>query len=223
MILTVLLILIVGFVTGIKANTEEREEKKEESDNQFKINSKSNQNVKNKDVELLKFSEILDKIEQEYLEKENSKIQKTEIIEDDIVKKIVKISAQEIDMIEAVVQNEVNGLSKNHMKIITNVILNRVKSNNFPDSVYEVLHQSRQFPTINNYYTNKFPVTTEVKQAVEEVIYEDKDDISQGALYFYAPLITKEGLAGWFENNLTFLYEITEIINGKKYVHRFFK
>ena len=124
------------------------------------------------------------------------------------------VSAEEVEMMECVVQRETGG-SIEHRRIIAQVILNRVADSHFPDTVEGVLTAPRQFPTISNYYTKKRPPDETTKQAVREVLTGTCGFNSGGALYFYDPRYAAENLAKWFENDLEFVFEFES--------HRFFK
>ncbi len=120
---------------------------------------------------------------------------------------------EEIEMLCAVVEREVGGLSAESKKVVTSVILNRVASSKFPDSIYDVLHQPNQFKTIRNYYTNERPVQVSTRIAV---LYALKSgmDCADGALYFYAPaVIDSIDKSNWFESKLEFLFEV----DGQRY------
>ncbi len=134
-----------------------------------------------------------------------------------------KYTAQEIEMIQYVVQNEAGYMSKRHKQIITEVILNRVKSKKFPNTIKGVLCQKGQFTSWVNYLNKVKKPTTATKNAVVSALSGEVDGISKGALYFYAPTITRSlSTKSWFERQ-TFVMQITEVIYGVTYIHRFFK
>ncbi len=122
-------------------------------------------------------------------------------------------SDEDIEMLCAVVEREVGGLSTASKQAVTSVIINRVNSPLFPDTVYDVLHQPNQFKTIRNYYTNERPVQVSTRIAV---LYALKSglDCAGGSLYFYAPkVIDSVDKSNWFESNLEFTMEI----DGQRY------
>lgn len=123
-------------------------------------------------------------------------------------------SSQEVAMMEFVIEREAHGGSLAHKKIIANIIINRVISERFPNSVTDVLHAKNQFTTISNYYTAKVRPNADTINAVYQALY-DTSDYSQGALFFYAPKYASKKNANWFENKLTFVFA--------KEGHRFFK
>ena len=122
---------------------------------------------------------------------------------------------EEVTMMEYIIQQEVRGASLEHKRIIANVIVNRVHSSDFPDTIEGVLFQKGQFTSARNYYNKKYEPDADTKQAVWEVLNRKCEDLSQGALYFYAPRWTAEKTASWFENKLNYLFELEG--------HRFFR
>lgn len=120
---------------------------------------------------------------------------------------------EEIEMLCAVVEREVGGLSATSKKAVTSVIINRVNSPAFPNTVYDVLHQINQFKTIQNYYTNERPVQVSTRIAVTYTLKSGLD-CAEGALYFYAPaVIDSVDKTNWFESKLEFLFEV----DGQRY------
>lgn len=128
---------------------------------------------------------------------------------------IIPVSEEEFDMLCFVVEREVRGHSVEHKQIVTWVIVNRVRHQKFPSTVYDVLHRKNQFSTISNYYNPKYMPTEETVAAVRAVLDGTAEDISRGAVFFYAPARAKKSSADWFENDLQFLFELEG--------HRFFK
>ena len=113
---------------------------------------------------------------------------------------------KEIDMITAVVMQEVGYCSRDSMIAVTNVILNRVKDGRFGETIYDVLHAKNQFNSIKNYYNKQLPPTQSCKSAVIAAL--NGEDNSSGALYYYAPKYVKsESTIRWF-NSKQFLFEL---------------
>lgn len=125
-------------------------------------------------------------------------------------------------MLVCVVRAEVQGGSRGHKRLIAEVVLNRVESNLFPDTISGVLTQKGQFPSIFNYYRTRYEPDSDTLLAVKTALERGKDSTG-GALYFYAPRYTGENTAFWFEKELIFLFEREEGCFGQVYTHRFFK
>lgn len=119
---------------------------------------------------------------------------------------------EEFDMLCATVMAEVGYCSTYSQQLVTSVILNRVKSDKFPNTIKEVLTAKNQFTGIKNYYTNKISVTNELKQTVSNVLNSDIN-YANGSLYYYAPKYTNKKMSRWFENNLSFVTEY----DGQRY------
>ncbi|MCI8528013.1 MAG: cell wall hydrolase [Lachnospiraceae bacterium] len=80
------------------------------------------------------------------------------------------------------------------------VVLNRVWSDKFPDSIPEVIFQKRQFSPVGNGRFDRVEPNRECYEALE-LIQLNKWDESQGALYFES-----EGESSWHRDNLHFIF-----------------
>ena len=125
---------------------------------------------------------------------------------------LINYTQEELEMMEWVVEQETNGASIEHKRIVSYVIINRVKSDLFPDTIKEVLTAKNQFTAIDNYYYRYNEPEDITKQAVYEALNGECEDQSCGALYFYAPKWC--GYMSYFENK-PFVLEMEG--------HRFFK
>ena len=74
---------------------------------------------------------------------------------------------EEFTMLTKLVQAESNGGSIDHHIAIANVVLNRVKSQKFPNSIKEVISQKGQFSPYNKMTFNKIRPTKKVEKAVK--------------------------------------------------------
>lgn len=119
---------------------------------------------------------------------------------------VVPISRDEYQMLCYVVQGEAGGTSLEQLRAVVHVVINRVKSSKFPNTISGVLTAPNQFTTIKNYYRGVKPADSMTKQAIYEVLCNIVPDNSQGALYFY---YAGNGIKtdSWFETKLTFLYQ----------------
>ena len=81
------------------------------------------------------------------------------------------------------------------------VVLNRVWSGKFPDSIPEVIFQDGQFSPVSNGRFDRVEPDSECYEALE-LIQLNKWDESQGALYFES-----DGKSNWHRNNLHFLFQ----------------
>lgn len=105
---------------------------------------------------------------------------------------------EEVEMICSVVMRETGYGDRLSKALVTNVIKNRVLSSKFPNTVEEVLTATDQFPTIVNWYTKEWPVTADTRLAVCFALMSNQD-VSDGAVYFYATYLQDQSLVAWFE------------------------
>lgn len=62
----------------------------------------------------------------------------------------VNVSGSELDLLAALIQCEAGGESRTGKVAVGAVVLNRVNSGSFPDSIYDVVYQSGQFSPVTN-------------------------------------------------------------------------
>ncbi len=116
----------------------------------------------------------------------------------------VSCSDEEFEMLCYVLQNEVGNLSEGSKIAVANVILNRVKSPNFPNSIVGVLTSNNQFTAITNYYNRSNPPTQNTIDCARRAL--NGEDNSNGAIFYYAPKYCGGSTAAWFES-LSFCME----------------
>lgn len=121
-------------------------------------------------------------------------------------------SLDDVELLARLVNREIGGGSSIHKQMVAEVIMNRVRSPLFPNTVVGVITQSGQFDDVENYWTQRKPDQS-VYDAVRKAMAGS--NVAKGALYFYAPAWTSSANAEWFETKLTFITEIEG--------HRFFK
>lgn len=108
-----------------------------------------------------------------------------------------------------IVEAEASGEDEEGKLLVANVVLNRVKSSEFPNTVSEVVLQKSQGVTqfspvaSGRYYY--VTISQETIDAVERALMGE--DISQGALYFAARKKADSNRMKWFDKNLTFLFQ----------------
>ena len=86
---------------------------------------------------------------------------------------------------------------------MADVIINRVLSKEFPNSVKAVVYEPSQFQPVSNGAINSVKVTAETIECVDRAL--DGEDYSNGALYF----MNRRGsgsAAAWFDRRLTYLF-----------------
>lgn len=118
------------------------------------------------------------------------------------------LSEQDLEALLRIVEAEAGGEDEEGKLLVANVVLNRMESDKFPDTVSEVVFQRdngvTQFSPVNNgrYWTVE--ISEETVNAVERAL--EGEDISQGALYFAARKHADSERMKWFDDKLTFLF-----------------
>ena len=102
--------------------------------------------------------------------------------------------AYEVDLLNRLVEAEATGESYAGRVAVAEVVLNRVNSSIFPNSIEGVIYDAGQFSPITDGRIN-MTATQSSKDAVQEALAGS--NYTGGALYFYNPAVT--GYIGWFE------------------------
>ena len=104
-----------------------------------------------------------------------------------------------------IVEAEATNGDKQSKKNVAHVILNRVKSNKFPNTISGVVFQKHQFSPISDGRFYSVEIKESTKQAVIEA-YEE-GDTTGGALYFAnMSCVTNANTRRWF-NSMTCLFK----------------
>jgi len=111
------------------------------------------------------------------------------------------VTQAEFDSLCRITQAEAGGEDIKGRILVVNVVMNRVKSNRFPNTIKEVIFAPNQFePTRNGAY-KKAEVSDGTREAVRRAL--EGEDHSQGALFFRST----RGLEGsWHQTALTYLF-----------------
>ncbi len=125
----------------------------------------------------------------------------------------VPCSQEDYDILLRIVQAEAGICDSKGKILVANVILNRVRSSAFPDTIKEVVYQRSQFSPVSNGTINTCRVTSETVECVNRALAGE--DYSQGALYFMNRGASRSGAIRWFDGRLTYLFQ-----HGS---HEFFK
>lgn len=122
-------------------------------------------------------------------------------------------SPEDYRVLLRIVQAEAGGCDIKGKILVANVILNRVASEEFPDTITEVVYEKRQFSSVSDGSINRCQVAEETVEAVDRAL--SGEDYSQGALYFMNRSASSGSNVRWFDNHLDFLFR-----HGS---HEFFK
>lgn len=126
-------------------------------------------------------------------------------IDDDVI----QISYTDYEVLQRIVEAEATGLDEKSKILVANVLFNRVRSSEFPNTIEEVVFQREngvvQFqPTSDGRY-EKVQVQDDTIVAINKAIAGV--DYSRGALYFLARSGSRKSSITWFDQNLTWLFE----------------
>ena len=108
-------------------------------------------------------------------------------------------------ILERIVEAESGDQTIKGRQMVANVILNRMKSENFPNSVREIVFAGRQFSPVSNGSYYRVKVSSQTKKAVEKALKEK--DNTNGALYFMYRAGSDSSNVSWFDRELTKLCE----------------
>jgi N-acetylmuramoyl-L-alanine amidase len=107
----------------------------------------------------------------------------------------------DLELLSKIVYLEAGNQSDDGMLAVANVILNRVESDEFPDTVYEVIYQPKQFQPVGKMDNIEY-IPPECIQAAMQAL----DGISNTeALYFMNPEYSDSGNVSWFESSLEYV------------------
>lgn len=116
--------------------------------------------------------------------------------------KVAGISKDEKQILLRIAMAEAEGEGVYGKAYVIRVVLNRVQSEEFPDTIKKVVFQKNQFSPVrdNGRYWDVEP-DAECYEAYSMI--ENGWDESAGALYF-----SRTGSSPWMQENTTFLYEV---------------
>ena len=107
-----------------------------------------------------------------------------------------------------IVEAEASGEDETGKLLVANVVLNRVKDEEFPDTITEVIFQKNngvtQFSPVSNGRFWKVEISGETVSAVNRALAGE--DVSNGALYFAARKYADTDNMRWFDEKLDYLF-----------------
>lgn len=112
---------------------------------------------------------------------------------------------EERQILERIVEAEAGDQDLEGRILVANVILNRVHSRHFPDTVKGVVFANRagryQFSPVSNGRYYRVTVSDKTKKAVKQALAGK--DLSKGALYFMCRSASDPKNVAWFDQDLT--------------------
>lgn len=118
---------------------------------------------------------------------------------------VVRFSDRDYEVLKRIVQAEAGICDTKGKILVANVIINRVRDKEFPNTIAEVVYQKSQFSPVSNGSINTCTVTQETVDAVNRALAGE--DYSQGALYFMNRGRSRSSNVSWFDGRLTFLFQ----------------
>lgn len=115
----------------------------------------------------------------------------------------ISYTEEDYQVLLRIVQAEAGICDEKGKILVANVIINRVLSDEFPDSVKAVVYEPSQFQPVSNGAINSARVTAETIECVNRAL--EGEDYSNGALYF----MNRKGsgsAASWFDRHLNYLF-----------------
>lgn len=118
------------------------------------------------------------------------------------------LDEESIEILCRIVEAEAGTEDEKGRILVANVVMNRVESSRFPDTVKGVVFQKSgglyQFSPVANGRYYRVTVSEETREAVEKVL-RGKDE-SQGALYFVNRYAANAEYMSWFDRKCTALF-----------------
>ncbi|MEH7305899.1 cell wall hydrolase [Neobacillus drentensis] len=185
----------IGFqnntVEAITKSPVVKEDNLQELGQQFGLNTEHIEQVNNRPDNWVYIQEMLQNPNQPKVAAKKSS--KPEIKKKEKKKPAVTISNKEKDLFARLVEAEAKGESYEGKIAVATVVLNRVDSPDFPDTVTGVIKQvvgnTYAFSPVQNGEINK-PASNESKRAVEVAL--TREDRLNDSIYFYNPKIAED-------------------------------
>ncbi len=117
----------------------------------------------------------------------------------------ISCSQKDYEVLQRIVEAEAGICDIRGRILVANVVINRVKSEEFPDTITGVVYQKSQFSPVSDGSLNSCTVTPQTVEAVDRALAGE--DYSQGALYFMNRRRSRAGNVSWFDNSLTYLFQ----------------
>lgn len=121
---------------------------------------------------------------------------------------VIDVNPKDVDVLMKIVEAEAGCEDRTGKLLVANVVINRVKSPRFPNTVTDVVYQKSQkvtqFSPVSTGSIDRVKVSDETKEVVYSALYGE--DESKGALYFMARKYSDPENVRWFDDNLTLLF-----------------
>lgn len=118
---------------------------------------------------------------------------------------VISYSDSDYEVLTRIVQAEAGICDEKGRIMVANVIINRVRSDEFPDNITDVVYEKSQFSPVIDGSINTCKVTQQTIDCVERALAGE--DYSQGALYFMNRSGSESSNVRWFDGRLTFIMQ----------------
>ncbi len=118
---------------------------------------------------------------------------------------VISYSDSDYELFKRIVEAEAGVCDTKGRILVANVIINRVKSNEFPNNITDVVYQKSQFSPVYDGRLYSCKVTEKTVEAVNRALAGE--DYSQGALYFMNRERSQAHNVSWFDRRLTYLFQ----------------
>lgn len=145
--------------------------------------------------------EVLMQAQQAQAEEKEKKQQERERLKRE--QAVISYTDEDYQVLLRIVQAEAGICDAQGKIMVANVILNRVRSNEFPNNITDVVYEKSQFSPVNDGRINTCKVTQETINCVDRALAGE--DYSQGALYFMNRGGSADSNVRWFDGRLTFV------------------
>jgi len=122
------------------------------------------------------------------IEEETADLEEYELDESALADASDNFTEAELTLLAQLVYNEANVEPYEGKVAVVHVVLNRIASEQFPDTVFDVVYQKNQFSGSENLVSK--PVTDDNMKAVKEAL--NTPDSTEGALYFWDPSLSSD-------------------------------
>lgn len=117
----------------------------------------------------------------------------------------ISLTEEEQILLQQIALAEARDQGIGGMAFVMQTILNRVESEEFPDTISEVVFEEGQFATVNDDLYKKYEITENSQKALKLLSVLE----NRGQLYFEAPADKTDT---WHARNLTYAFEYEDHI-----------
>lgn len=122
---------------------------------------------------------------------------------------VISYTEEDYQVMLKIVEAEAGDCGLRGKVLVANVIINRVQSERFPNTITEVVYQrnkhTAQFSPVSNGSINRVTVTQETIESVELALFGE--DYSEGALFFMMRSASAKKNISWFDRELKYLFK----------------